>query len=76
MLLLGGASFVSVEGLLRDGEQLAAEAGDYVATIDDYTNDVSHRDGLALALGWASDGLTEALRPLVEQADEALRNAT
>jgi hypothetical protein len=72
----GWSSQVSVDGLLRRWEQLAGEAGAYELTIDDYTNDLTTRDALALVLGWASEALRELIFSRVEAADERFRAGT
>jgi hypothetical protein len=47
----GWADFVTVDRLLRDWQWVAREAGQYQDIVDDYTNDVTARDGLEIVLG-------------------------
>jgi hypothetical protein len=47
--------------LLFGWERLAEEVSNYRLTIDDFTNDLTARDGLELLLGWASPLLAEEL---------------
>jgi hypothetical protein len=72
----GWASQVTVERLLQDWEQLAGEVGNYVLTIDDYTNDLTARDGLDQVLQWASDALGSVLKDRIAPADERFMAAT
>jgi hypothetical protein len=66
----GWASHVSVEWLLQDWEQLAAEASAYPATIDDYTNDVTSRDALEIVVASASAEFAAYMRDRIGTADE------
>lgn len=72
----GWSSQVTVERLLQEWEQLAGEVGDYVATIDDYTNDLTARDALDRILLWASDAFKPVLAKRIAAADERFRTAT
>jgi hypothetical protein len=56
---------VSVERYLADWRTLAFSVDDYPGGIDDYTNDLTIRDSLALILD-----RTEADRPVLEEAEE------
>lgn len=72
----GWASHVTVDDLVQSWEQLAGEVGDYVMTIDDYTNDLTARDALAQVLSWASESLGPVLDARIAAADERFRSAT
>jgi hypothetical protein len=65
----GSAAHVTVVRLLRDWQTLAMSADRYVATIDDYTNDLTARDGLEIALGQCQGPLHDKLKASIEQAD-------
>jgi hypothetical protein len=64
----GWADFVTFQRLFSDWGRLAAEVGNYTATVDDYTNDLSSRKGLQLIHQCCSRvvaaGLAEHLRPV------------
>ena len=46
----GWAKHVTVEWLLREWRTLSTTVDRYMLTIDDYTNDLTSRDGLEIAL--------------------------
>lgn len=72
----GWAAHVTVERLLQSWEDLAVEVSDHQMTIDDYTNDVCSRDGLAIVTGWATPRLAEALNERTAVADAKFTAAT
>jgi hypothetical protein len=72
----GWSSFVTVNGLLRNWSQLSAEVPDYPGTIDDYTNDLTSRDGLEMALQRCSPALRPLLQDRVESSDARYRSGT
>ena len=72
----GWASHVTATRLLESWEKLASEVANYALTIDDFTNDLTGRDGLQLVLGWASPALVEALGQRVDAADHRYRACT
>jgi hypothetical protein len=72
----GWAAYVTVVRLLRDWQALAMSADRYVATIDDYTNDLTARDGLEIALGQCQGPLHAKLKASIEQADGEFRART
>ncbi len=72
----GWATHVEVERLLRDWEALAASVDRYRLTVDDYTNDLTARDGLELVLARCQEPLRSRLRVVVEAADEEFRSRT
>ena len=53
-----------------------AEVADYELTIDDFTNDLTGRDGLELLLDWASPPLAADLRLRVDAVDVQYREGT
>jgi hypothetical protein len=65
----GWATHVTVTRLLRDWQTLAISADRYIATIDDYTNDLAARDGLEIALGLCHGPLHAKLKASIDQAD-------
>jgi hypothetical protein len=67
---------VTVERLLRDWAALASSVERYPLTVDDYTNDLCSRDGLALVLDGCPEPLRAKLAALVEEADRAFRAGT
>ena len=72
----GWADHVTVERLMHDWRQLAGEVADYPMTIDDYTNDVTARDGLDLVLKWTSDRAREVVGDAISEADETFKAST
>ncbi len=72
----GWATRVTVERLLRDWEALAASVDRYEMTVDDYTNDLTARDGLELVLTRCQEPLRSRLRAVVDAADEEFRSRT
>jgi hypothetical protein len=72
----GWAKFITVERLIRDWQRVARRAGDYQDTVDDYTNDLTARDGLAIVLSECPSPLRERLRPLIDDADNCFRDGT
>jgi hypothetical protein len=72
----GWASHVTIERLLQAWDQLAADVADYPDGIDDYTNDLTGRDAIDQALGWASPALEMVLRQRVDAADARFRAVT
>jgi hypothetical protein len=62
--------------LVEDWERLVHEVGDYPPSIDDYTNELTGRDGLALLLDWPSPAWRDELRQRVEAADGQYREST
>jgi hypothetical protein len=65
----GWAAYVTVVRVLRDWQTLAMSADRYVATIEDYTNDLTARDGLEMVLGQCQGPLHAKLKASIEQAD-------
>jgi hypothetical protein len=72
----GWATHVTAMRLVQGWERLAREVADYPLTIDDFTNDLTGRDGLELLLDWASPELAAELRRRVEPADALYREDT
>lgn len=72
----GWATHVTVDSLLRDSKQLAASVDRYEMTVDDYTNDLTARDGLELVLAMCQEPLRSKLRARVAAADDELRHRT
>ena len=70
----GWADFVTFQRLFADWRRLAGEVGDYPATVDDYTNDLSSRTGLHLIQQCCSrvvdERLAEHLSPVDAQFTE------
>jgi hypothetical protein len=65
----GWAAHVTVGGLLRDWRGLSLEADCYTDTIDDYTNDLTARDGLEIALARCDEPLRNKLRLAIDACD-------
>ena len=65
----GWAAHVTVVRLLQDWQALAISADRYVLTVDDFTNDLTARDGLEIVLGWCEGTLHAKLKAPIEQAD-------
>jgi hypothetical protein len=57
----GWAEWVMVEGLLRGWHQLSDTIDKYRGTIDDYTNDLTKRDGLEIVLSRCHEPLRAKL---------------
>jgi hypothetical protein len=72
----GWASFVTVEWLLADWKQLAGEVQSYGLTVDDYTNDLTTRDGLAIVILECPSALRDRLQAAIEDADVRFREGT
>ncbi len=72
----GWARHVTAIRLLEDRERLAAEVNDHPLTVDDFTNDLTGRDGLERLLHWASPALAADLQLRVDAADERYREGT
>jgi hypothetical protein len=72
----GWASFVTVDRLVEDWCQFADEAGQYQLTVDDYTNDLTARDGIELALHECPPVLRGRLQAVIDAADERFRAGT
>jgi hypothetical protein len=66
----GWAAHVTVSRLLRNWQQLSISVDQYKLTIDDYTNDLTSRDGLELVLSQSPGALHTKLRQFVESADK------
>jgi hypothetical protein len=67
----GWASHVTVPGLLRTWRDLAISVNRYRLTVDDYTNDVTARDGLEIVLAACEEPFRTKLRCYVDEADAA-----
>jgi hypothetical protein len=72
----GWATHVTVESLLRNWEELAESVDRYELTMDDYTNDLTVRDGLEMVLAKCGEPLRSKIRMLVEAADKKFRCRT
>jgi hypothetical protein len=72
----GWATHVTVERLLRDWKELAESVDRYTLTVDDYTNDLTARDGLELVLARCAEPLRSKIRVIVEAADKEFRSRT
>ena len=73
----GWAANVPIERLLANWESLASQVNDYRLTIDDFTNDLTSRDGLEGALDLCRlDSFRERLMAAVEASDQKYRAAT
>ena len=66
----GWAAHAKVTWLLREWQALSASVDRYDLTIDDYTNDLTARDGLEIALATCPEPLRSKLERVVESADE------
>ena len=66
----GWAHFVTIPGLLKSWRLLASTAAQYEYTVDDYTDDLTSRDGLEIALAECPEPLLAKLKSAVEQADK------
>ena len=72
----GWAHFVTVERLIANWQGMAREAGQYENEVDDYTNDLTSRDGLAIVLSECPSPLRERLQALIDEADDFFRQGT
>jgi hypothetical protein len=72
----GWADHASIARELRTWARLAEEVDTYTATVDDYTNDLSSRDYLKLAMASASVGLRDTIAQQVAPVDESFRQRT
>jgi hypothetical protein len=72
----GWATHVTVERLLRDWKELSESVDRCEMTVDDYTNDLTARDGLELVLAKCQEPLRGKVRVLVEAADDDFRRRT
>lgn len=66
----GWASHVTVDYLLREWRALSGTVGGYSFTIDDYTNDLTTRDGLELVLANCQVPLHAKLHAHITRSDE------
>lgn len=66
----GWATNVSVERELSAWRSLSVEIDSYTASIDDYTNDLTSRDALEIALQACHGALLSKLRSHVKHSDE------
>ena len=65
----GWAKHVTVDWLLREWQALSVSVDQYRPTIDDYTNDLTGRDGLEIVLTECDEPLRAKLMILIEKAD-------
>ncbi len=65
----GWADHVTVYRLLSSWREVASTADHYHSTIDDYTNDVTSRDGIELVLAACAPPLRDKLLHWVEATD-------
>ena len=72
----GWAQFVTADHLLSSWRRLAGEVATYEGTIDDYTNDLCSRDGLALVLDRSPARLKVQLASSVSYWDDQFKAAT
>lgn len=72
----GWAKHVTTVRLLRDWQALCTSVNRYRGTIDDYTNDLTTRDGLEVVLRECDEPLRTKLVTLIEQADGEFLAAT
>jgi hypothetical protein len=72
----GWATHVTVPGLLANWKELSGNVDDYRLTIDDYTNDLTSRDALAIVVPWASTGLRDVLAVQIDASDDDFRART
>jgi hypothetical protein len=72
----GWAEHARLEREFRVWSRLAQEVNAYIATVDDYTNDLCSRDYIAEFAARASCGLRTAIEERVSPADETFRGAT
>jgi hypothetical protein len=66
----GWAEHVTVERLLRNWHRLSVSVDRYIMTVDDYTNDLTARDGLEIVLTKCPERLGTKLRAHIELADQ------
>jgi hypothetical protein len=66
----GWAGFVTVAWLVRDWRILAQRASEYAFTVDDYTNDLTARDGLEIVLAGCPEPLRTKLKSAIEETDK------
>ena len=72
----GWAPHTSLQRELAGWNRLSLEVNSYVATIDDYTNDVCSRDYVAQVMSDASDTLRAEIEEHVVPADERFLSST
>ena len=72
----GWADHVTVAKLLSDWRNLASSVDRYSLSIDDYTNDLTSRDGLELVLAACAASLRDKLHPWVDAADREFTERT
>jgi hypothetical protein len=66
----GWAKHSTVEWLLREWRTLSTTVDRYKLTIDDYTNDLTSRDGLEIVLANCHGPLQSKIRAHIEQSDQ------
>ncbi|HYM16996.1 MAG TPA: hypothetical protein VEU06_00410 [Micropepsaceae bacterium] len=67
---LGWASHATATWLMRGWQKLARSVDRYTLTVDDYTNDLTARDGLEIILAHCPEPLCAKLRLAIETADK------
>ncbi|MBQ1540732.1 hypothetical protein C5708_01765 [Caulobacter sp. CCUG 60055] len=72
----GWADFITVERLLTEWIELSRTVDTYLMIVDDYTNDVTSRDGLELAVAKCSPTLRAKLVACIEPADQTFKSRT
>lgn len=72
----GWAPFVTFDHLRSSWRRLAAEAYEYVATVDDYTNDLTSRTGLHLVQQCCSESVASRLVELLSPIDARFIRST
>lgn len=72
----GWADHTSLDREARVWTRLSEEVNNYMATVDDYTNDLCSRDYLAEVASRASNGLRGRIEHQVAAADETFRAST
>jgi hypothetical protein len=65
----GWAEHVTVEWLLKDWRELSLSVAQYPMTVDDYTNDLTTRDGLEIVLAQCPEPLRAKLKLHIQKAD-------
>ena len=72
----GWADFVTVPHLLKEWRDFASNVSDYPLTVDDYTNDLTSRDGLEIVLAKCPEPLCARLKQAIGEADATFREGT
>ncbi len=72
----GWADFITFDHLLASWRRLGQEVADYEATVDDYTNDLTARQGLDLLLRHCHSPTAQRVAAVLEPLDRRFRDGT